>query len=153
MGRGLNGALSAVDAHGNQPHVQHGAALEMPHAFGVHYNPASGCTRFNHSPVIHSHGLGHGGGKVLSRLAVVGTQGLAQPYDDVGPFRNRDDLFGRALQVSISGFADEIAAAASLVMGQGNEAQPVVLMRGLAWSAPANPASELIRPATEDMFR
>ena len=54
--------------------------------------------------------------------------------------RGNPDLFGRILQVSISGFADEIAAAASLVMGQGDEAQPVVLVRGLTWKAPANPA-------------
>ena len=38
-------------------------------------------------------------------------------------------------------------------MGQGDEAQPVVLVRGLTWTAPANPASELVRPAAEDMFR
>jgi coenzyme F420-0:L-glutamate ligase/coenzyme F420-1:gamma-L-glutamate ligase len=30
---------------------------------------------------------------------------------------------------------------------------PVVLVRGLTWKAPANPASELVRPATEDLFR
>jgi ABC-type oligopeptide transport system substrate-binding subunit len=58
-----------------------------------------------------------------------------------------------ASDIQERGFADEIASGASLVMGQGNEAQPVVLMRGLAWSAPANPASELVRPAAEDMFR
>ena len=79
----------------------------------------------------------------------IGAAGLPALLD----LRGNPDLFGRALQVSISGFADEIAAAASLVMGQGNEAQPAVLMRGLSWSAPANPASELIRPAAEDMFR
>ena len=67
--------------------------------------------------------------------------------------RGNPDLFGRILQVSISGFADEIAAAASLVMGQGDEAQPVVLVRGLSWNLPANPASNLVRPASEDMFR
>ena len=60
---------------------------------------------------------------------------------------------GIILGTGLSGFADEIAAGASLVMGQGNEAQPVVLMRGLAWNAPANPAAELVRPAAEDMFR
>jgi coenzyme F420-0:L-glutamate ligase / coenzyme F420-1:gamma-L-glutamate ligase len=79
----------------------------------------------------------------------IGAAGLPALLD----LRGNPDLFGRALQVSISGFADEIAAAASLVMGQGNEAQPAVLVRGLAWNAPANPASELIRPAAEDMFR
>ena len=79
----------------------------------------------------------------------IGAAGLPALLD----LRGNPDLFGRILQVSISGFADEIAAAASLVMGQGDEAQPVVLIRGLTWSAPANPAAELVRPATEDLFR
>ena len=79
----------------------------------------------------------------------IGAAGLPALLD----LRGNPDLFGRTLQVSITGFADEIAAAASLVMGQGDEAQPVVLVRGLAWDAPANPASNLVRPAAEDMFR
>jgi coenzyme F420-0:L-glutamate ligase/coenzyme F420-1:gamma-L-glutamate ligase len=79
----------------------------------------------------------------------IGVAGLPALLD----LRGNPDLFGRTLQVSISGFADEIASAASLVMGQGDEAQPVVLVRGLGWKAPANPAHELIRPASEDMFR
>jgi coenzyme F420-0:L-glutamate ligase/coenzyme F420-1:gamma-L-glutamate ligase len=79
----------------------------------------------------------------------IGAAGLPALLD----LRGNPDLFGRILQVSISGFADEIAAAASLVMGQGNEAQPVVLVRGLSWSAAANPAANLVRPASEDMFR
>lgn len=79
----------------------------------------------------------------------IGASGLPALLD----LRGNPDLFGRTLQVSISGFADEIAAAASLVMGQGDEAQPVVLVRGLTWNAANNPASELVRPAAEDMFR
>ncbi len=79
----------------------------------------------------------------------IGAAGLPALLD----LRGNPDLFGRILQVSISGFADEIAAAASLVMGQGDEAQPVVLVRGLSWNLPANPASNLVRPASEDMFR
>jgi coenzyme F420-0:L-glutamate ligase/coenzyme F420-1:gamma-L-glutamate ligase len=79
----------------------------------------------------------------------IGAAGLPALLD----LRGNPDLFGRTLQVSISGFADEIAAAASLVMGQGDEAQPVVLVRGLSWKAPANPAAELVRPASEDLFR
>ena len=79
----------------------------------------------------------------------IGAAGLPALLD----LRGNPDLFGRILQVSISGFADEIAAAASLVMGQGDEAQPVVLVRGLTWAAPANPAANLVRPASEDMFR
>ena len=67
--------------------------------------------------------------------------------------RGQPDLFGRTLEVSIIGFADEIAAAASLLQGQAAEAQPVVLVRGLHWSAPIAPAAELIRPPEEDLFR
>jgi len=62
-------------------------------------------------------------------------------------------LFGRTLMVSITGFADEIAAAAGLVMGQGAEGQPAVLLRGLSWSGAVNPAAELLRPAQEDLFQ
>jgi coenzyme F420-0:L-glutamate ligase/coenzyme F420-1:gamma-L-glutamate ligase len=50
----------------------------------------------------------------------VGVAGLPALVD----LRGRPDLFGRKLEVSIIGFADEIAAAASLVMGQGDEAAP-----------------------------
>jgi coenzyme F420-0:L-glutamate ligase/coenzyme F420-1:gamma-L-glutamate ligase len=67
--------------------------------------------------------------------------------------RGRPDLYGRALRVSESGFADEIAAAASLLMGQADEAIPAVLIRGLTWSAPLAAADSLIRTAEEDLFR
>jgi coenzyme F420-0:L-glutamate ligase / coenzyme F420-1:gamma-L-glutamate ligase len=67
--------------------------------------------------------------------------------------RGRADLFGRELQVTETGFADEIAAAASLLMGQANESQPVVLVRGLAWTEAAAPAAALLRAPSEDLFR
>ncbi len=79
----------------------------------------------------------------------IGAAGLPSLMD----LRGSPDLFGRELQVSITGHADEIAAAASLVMGQGAEGQPVVVVRGLTWQGPDNNASELVRPAAEDMFR
>jgi coenzyme F420-0:L-glutamate ligase/coenzyme F420-1:gamma-L-glutamate ligase len=79
----------------------------------------------------------------------IGAAGVPSLMD----LRGFPDLFGRELQVSITGHADEIAAAASLVMGQGAEGQPVVIVRGLTWRGPDNPASELVRPAAEDMFR
>ncbi len=79
----------------------------------------------------------------------IGAAGLPALWD----LRGRPDLFGRRLQVSISGFADEIAAAASLLQGQGAEGQPVVLVRGLEWDAAPNPAAELLRPDAEDLFR
>ena len=52
-----------------------------------------------------------------------------------------------------SGFADEIAAAASLVMGQANEAMPMVLVRGLHWTAPEADAAALVRPPEHDLFK
>ena len=60
----------------------------------------------------------------------IGAAGLPALID----LRGQPDLFGRTLQVTEIGFADEIAAAASLLMGQADEAQPVVLVRGLTWT-------------------
>jgi coenzyme F420-0:L-glutamate ligase/coenzyme F420-1:gamma-L-glutamate ligase len=79
----------------------------------------------------------------------IGVAGLPALVD----LRGSPDLFGRTLEVSVIGFADEIAAAASLLMGQADEARPVVLVRGLNWSAPNAPAAALVRPAQEDLFR
>jgi coenzyme F420-0:L-glutamate ligase/coenzyme F420-1:gamma-L-glutamate ligase len=79
----------------------------------------------------------------------IGVAGLPGLID----LRGRPDLFGRKLEVSVIGFADEIAAAASLVMGQADEAAPVVLIRGLRWSAPASTAASIVRASNEDLFR
>jgi coenzyme F420-0:L-glutamate ligase/coenzyme F420-1:gamma-L-glutamate ligase len=79
----------------------------------------------------------------------IGVSGLPGLVD----LRGRPDLFGRTLEASVVGFADEVAAAASLVMGQADEATPVVLIRGLRWSAPATNAASIIRAANEDLFR
>jgi coenzyme F420-0:L-glutamate ligase / coenzyme F420-1:gamma-L-glutamate ligase len=79
----------------------------------------------------------------------LGAAGLPALID----MRGRPDLFGRALQVTETGFADEIAAAAGLLMGQADEALPMVLVRGLSWSAAKSPAASLIRPAEHDLFR
>lgn len=67
--------------------------------------------------------------------------------------RGQPDLFGRILEVTIIGFADEIAAAASLLQGQASEGQPVVIVRGLSWTAPDANISEVVRPPEEDLFQ
>ncbi len=67
--------------------------------------------------------------------------------------RQRPDLFGRPLEVSIEAVADELAAAASLVQGQADEGTPVALIRGFARSGPQAPAAALIRATEEDLFR
>ena len=79
----------------------------------------------------------------------LGAAGLPALID----MRGRPDLFGRELLVTETGFADEIAAAAGLLMGQADEAVPMVLVRGLGWSAAEVPAAALIRPAEHDLFR
>src|SRR6267378_6886495 len=79
----------------------------------------------------------------------LGAAGLPALID----MRGQPDLFGRELLVTETGFADEIAAAAGLLMGQADEAVPMVLVRGLSWSAPEVPAAALIRPTEHDLFR
>jgi coenzyme F420-0:L-glutamate ligase / coenzyme F420-1:gamma-L-glutamate ligase len=79
----------------------------------------------------------------------LGVAGLPALLD----LRGRSDLFGHELRVTQVGFADEIASAASLLMGQADEARPAVLVRGLSWSQPASSGSALIRSPEEDLFR
>jgi len=85
-----------------------------------------------------------------------GTVGVALGVAGLPAFvdlRGHPDLFGRELLVTETGFADEIAAAAGLLMGQADEAVPMVLVRGLGWSAPDLPAAALVRSAENDLFR
>jgi coenzyme F420-0:L-glutamate ligase/coenzyme F420-1:gamma-L-glutamate ligase len=80
----------------------------------------------------------------------IGAAGIASLID----LRGSPDLFGRTLEVTVIGHADEIAAAAGLLQGQAREGCPVVLVRGLqTGSFPNMPAAELLRPAAEDLFR
>jgi coenzyme F420-0:L-glutamate ligase/coenzyme F420-1:gamma-L-glutamate ligase len=85
-----------------------------------------------------------------------GTAGVAigaAGVPTVRDLRGQPDIHGRVLEVSITGFADEVAAAASLVMGQGAEGLPVVIVRGLDLDAPHQTAADIVRPAEEDLFR
>lgn len=79
----------------------------------------------------------------------IGVAGLPALLDQ----RGEADLFGRTLRVTVVAYADEIAAAASLLMGQADEARPVVVVRGLRRRDPQLPAGALIRPPEADLFR
>ena len=79
----------------------------------------------------------------------IGAAGLPALVD----LRGRADLEGRPLEVTEVGFADQIASAAHLVMGEADEGCPVVLLRGLAWQAPDRTAADLIRDPAMDLFR
>ena len=67
--------------------------------------------------------------------------------------RGTPDLFGRELRATEVGIADEIAAAASLLMGQAAEGTPVVLLRGLDLPATVGSTDDLIRDRALDLFR
>jgi coenzyme F420-0:L-glutamate ligase/coenzyme F420-1:gamma-L-glutamate ligase len=79
----------------------------------------------------------------------LGAAGLPSLVDMIGA----PDLFGRPMQVTEIAVADEIAAGASLLMGQAAEGLPVVIVRGLTFDAAARPASALVRPRERDLFR
>lgn len=80
----------------------------------------------------------------------IGVAGLA-PIQDL---RGHPDLFGYQLQHTSVGFADQIAAAASLVMGQSNEGLPAVLVHGLAYQPDEGAsAHQILRPPETDVFR
>ncbi len=81
--------------------------------------------------------------------AVIGLSGLPGLVD----MRGKPDLFGYNLRVTQIAAADELAAAASLVMGQAAEGTPVVHVRGFPYSLREGSLSELIRPEEYDMFR
>lgn len=79
----------------------------------------------------------------------IGAAGLATLLDR----RGAPDLFGRPLRITEIAHGDEVAAAASLVMGQAGEGIPAVLVRGLTISDAETPASVLIRSRQHDLFR
>ena len=79
----------------------------------------------------------------------IGAAGLPCLLD----LRGEADLHGNPLRVTEVGIADEIAAAASLVMGQGAEGIPAVLVKGLALRGRHNNASALVRDPAKDLFR
>lgn len=97
--------------------------------------------------VIDSIGRAWRNGTVGHALGVAGLKPLID-------LRDTPDLFDRPMQVSEVGLADEIAAAASALMGQGDEAKPVVIVRGFP-AIPDDQASvqALLRPKSMDLFR
>jgi coenzyme F420-0:L-glutamate ligase/coenzyme F420-1:gamma-L-glutamate ligase len=79
----------------------------------------------------------------------IGVSGLPAVID----LRGIADLHGRALRATEIGFADELAAAASLMMGQAAEGTPVVLARGVPYARREGSARDLLRPKDMDLFR
>ncbi|NYT23714.1 coenzyme F420-0:L-glutamate ligase [Alcaligenaceae bacterium] len=87
------------------------------------------------------------------RQGTCGTTIGAAGIECVRDLRGQSDYFGRTLLTSELGIADEIAAGASLVMGQAAEGRPVVLVRGLEWTDSPQTARHLQRPRDKDLFQ
>ena len=87
------------------------------------------------------------------RNGIVGIAIGSSGAEVLSDLKGNVDLFGNTLEVTEVGKADEVASAASLLMGQGKEALPVVVIKGLTESEDLNGAKALIRKASEDLFR
>lgn len=79
----------------------------------------------------------------------IGASSVEALQDLVG----KPDRFGRTLEITTVGHGDELAAAASIVMGQADEGAPVALISGLPRTETDQTAADLQRPKDEDLFR
>lgn len=96
--------------------------------------------------IIDSHGRAWRMGTVGAAIGFAGLPGLVD-------LRGQQDLFGYQLRVTQVAAADELAAAASLVMGQAAEGTPAVHVRGFPYQLGPGSLSELLRPRDQDLFR
>jgi coenzyme F420-0:L-glutamate ligase/coenzyme F420-1:gamma-L-glutamate ligase len=78
----------------------------------------------------------------------IGVAGLPPVWDQ----RGGRDLYGRTLEQTITGLADQVAAAADLVAGQAAEGRPVIVVRGLSFDVGSHAAAELYRAPDQDLF-
>lgn len=96
--------------------------------------------------IIDSHGRAWRLGTAGVAIGLSGLPGLED-------LRGWPDLFGFRLQITQVGVADELAAAASLVMGQAAEGRPVVHVRGFPYPLREGSLGEMLRPKEQDLFR
>jgi coenzyme F420-0:L-glutamate ligase / coenzyme F420-1:gamma-L-glutamate ligase len=96
--------------------------------------------------IIDSHGRAWRVGTVGVAIGLAGLPGVAD-------LRGQPDLFDYHLRITQVGAADELAAGASLVMGQAAEGTPVVHVRGFPYKLREADLTELLRPLDQDLFR
>jgi len=96
--------------------------------------------------IVDSHGRAWRNGTVGMCIGLSGIPGVIDE-------RGWKDLFGYTLRITVVGVADELAAAASLVMGQAAEGTPVAHVRGFPHPLREGSFKELLRPKDQDMFR
>lgn len=97
--------------------------------------------------IIDSHGRPW---RIGTTGVVIGVAGM-KPVQDL---RGQPDLFGTALLHTEVGIGDQVAAAASLIIGQTTELCPAVIVRGVAFEADDSArACDVLRDKTMDLFR
>ena len=96
--------------------------------------------------IIDSHGRPFRRGAIGVAL---GSAGITSLVDK----RGAEDLYGYRLKSTEIALADELASAASLLMGQASEGIPAVIIRGLKYQKGSQTAQDLIRPEANDLFR
>jgi coenzyme F420-0:L-glutamate ligase / coenzyme F420-1:gamma-L-glutamate ligase len=96
--------------------------------------------------IIDSHGRAWRLGTVGVAIGLAGIPGVVD-------LRGQADLFDYKLRITEVGAADELAAAASLVMGQAAERTPVVHVRGFPYTLRESSLKEVLRPKDQDLFR
>jgi coenzyme F420-0:L-glutamate ligase/coenzyme F420-1:gamma-L-glutamate ligase len=95
--------------------------------------------------IADSHGRPHRIGTVGVAIGLAGLPGVED-------WRGRKDLFGYTLQHTEVGLADQIAAAATLLLGQAAESIPAVIVRGVSFERREGSAGEINRPVEMDLF-
>jgi coenzyme F420-0:L-glutamate ligase/coenzyme F420-1:gamma-L-glutamate ligase len=96
--------------------------------------------------IIDSHGRPWRNGTVGISIGFSGIPGLVD-------LRGEVDIFGYKLQSTVIGAVDELAAGASLIMGQAAEGTPVVHARGFPYPLREGSFKELPRDISSDLFR
>jgi coenzyme F420-0:L-glutamate ligase/coenzyme F420-1:gamma-L-glutamate ligase len=96
--------------------------------------------------IIDSHGRAWREGAVGTTIGLSGIPGIVDR-------RGWKDLFGYQLRVTTIAAADELAGAASLVMGEAAEKIPAVHVRGFPYPLAEGSLGEIIRPKEKDLFR
>ncbi len=96
--------------------------------------------------IIDSHGRPWRKGVVGLTIGISGVPALIDR-------RGYKDRFGYQLRVTEIGAADELAATASILMGQADEGRPVVVIRGFPYELRESYTNELFRSENDDLFR
>lgn len=148
---GFVSANAGIDMSNIEHETEDDTVLQLP------LDPDASCTRLRlaleqHTGVRVGVIMNDSHGRAFRRGVVgvaIGVSGIAAVAD----LRGQPDLFGRRLRATEVAVADEMAAAASLMMGQAGEGRPIVLARGFPLPVREAFASELYRPKSTDVFR